>query len=618
MMEVMIILIGWFNTVHHWDESSLGTWKLKIRDTTSGTSGTLNSWQMIIHGMNIDLDYDDDGISNENETLIWGTDPYNEDTDSDGINDYDEIFVYFTNATMADTDLDGLSDSIEISVYQTDPNNEDTDADGLNDGAEINLWQSNPLIFDADEDSDLYYHFNDCNDQDAEINPGKPEKLNGFDDNCDNLIDEGFNFTDRDNDGLKDWPEYHIHNTDYRNADTDGDGLNDGSEVNLYSDLGADPLIFDEDMDGDTWYWFEDCDDNNILRSPGLSEALDSIDNDCDDEVDEDFIDLDTDSDGLSDYDEYYFISTNPNDGDTDNDGLSDGIEVNTYAELGANPLVYDEDSDGDGWYWFQDCDDGDIEISPSLIEMLDNKDNDCDGEIDEDFYTIDSDNDGLSDFEEYHNITSDYNDEDTDGDGINDGVEVLTKMSDPLTFNFDNDDDEYYDFEDCNDLDAEINPSSIELWNGLDDDCNELVDDNLKRENLVLIAPRNQVVYNWDAVNETLIFGLNNIPSQVNTEITWYIGDYDLSENITNKGTRLVINELECGKNKDNLTILLCSNGTSIQQITAIIVDSGVSTEFTWEIDMVVWIPPPTLFENLLSFLTSVLGILLLSLIHI
>jgi hypothetical protein len=66
---------------------------------------------------------------------------------------------------MADSDLDGLSDSVEISVHQTNPNNEDTDSDGLNDGAEVNLWQSNPLIYDADEDSDLYYHFNDCNDQ---------------------------------------------------------------------------------------------------------------------------------------------------------------------------------------------------------------------------------------------------------------------------------------------------------------------------------------------------------------------------------------------------------------------------------------------------------------------
>tara|TARA_B100000900_G_scaffold412360_1_gene433973 strand:+ start:3117 stop:6935 length:3819 start_codon:yes stop_codon:yes gene_type:complete len=600
-----------FNTVHHWDESSLGTWKLKIRDTTSGTAGTLNSWQMIIHGMNIDLDYDDDGISNDNETLIWGTDPYNEDTDFDGINDFDEIFIYFTNATMADSDLDGLSDLVEVSIHMTDPNNEDSDSDGLNDGAEINLWGSDPLIFDPDDDSDFYYHFDDCDDQNPEINPGKPEKLNGVDDNCDNYIDEGFNFTDRDNDGLNDWPEYHIHLTDYKNADTDDDGLTDGEEVNLYSDLGANPLIFDEDMDGDTWYWFEDCDDDNILRSPGLPEALDSIDNDCDDEIDEDFIDLDTDSDGLFDYDEYYFTGTNPNDGDTDDDGLPDGIEVNTYAELGADPLVFDEDNDGDGWYWFQDCADDDNEISPSLNELLDKKDNDCDGEVDEDFYTIDSDNDGLSDYEEYHNITSDHNDEDTDGDGINDGVEVLTKMSSPLIFNYDNDEDNYYDFEDCNDLDASINPSSTEVWNGLDDDCNDLIDDDLKRENLVLVIPRMQEIYNWDAVNETLVFGLNNIPSQVDFDVSWFIGDYDLSDNLSNDGTRLVINELECGKNKDNLTLTLCSNGTGMQKIKAIITDSGITTEFIWEVDMVVWIPPPTFFDNLISFFTSGPGML-------
>ena len=603
-----------FNTVHHWDESSLGTWTLKIRDTTSGSSGTLNSWQMITHGMDIDLDHDDDGISDENETLVWGTDPYNEDTDNDGINDYDEIFIYLTNPNLADSDSDGLTDSVEISVYQTDPNNDDTDDDGLTDGAEINLWQSNPLIYDADNDSDFYYHFDDCDDQNADINPGKPEKLNGFDDNCDNFVDEGYNFTDRDNDGLKDWPEYHIHNTDYKNSDTDGDGIKDGPEVNVYADQGANPLIYDEDSDNDGWYWFEDCDDENSLKSPGLTEILDGIDNDCDNEIDEDFIDLDSDSDGLSDYVEYYNTSTNPNNGDTDGDGLSDGIEVNTYAELGANPLIFDEDNDADGSYWFQDCADDDNERSPSLIEELDKKDNDCDDEIDEDYRIIDSDSDGLSDYEEFNIINSNHNDEDTDGDGINDGSEVLVKMSNPLIFNFDNDDDGYYDFEDCNDLDPEVYPGAIEVWNGLDDDCNEVIDDNLKRQNLVLTVPQTQTIYNWDAVNKTLVIGLNNIPNQVETQITWQIGNFSLSENLSNEDTRLVINQLKCDKNTDNLTILLCGNGTSIQEIKAIIVDSGVTTEFTWEIDMVVWIHPPTFLEFVLSFLTSSIGLVFLS----
>jgi hypothetical protein len=139
-------------------------------------------------------------------------------------------------------------------------------------------------------------------------------------------------------------------------------------------------------------------------------------------------------------------------------------------------------------------------------------------------------------------------------------------------------------------------------------------VDDNLKRTNLVLTIPQTQIIYSWDAVNDTLVFGLNNIPTQVSTEITWKIGDYDLKENISNQGTRLDINSLECGKNKDNLTILLCSNGTSNQQIKATILDSGITTEFVWDIDMVVWIPPPTFTEILLSFFTSSVGLVFIS----
>ena len=40
-----------FNTVHHWGESSMGLWTLKVRDSTSGGMGTLNSWELIFHGV---------------------------------------------------------------------------------------------------------------------------------------------------------------------------------------------------------------------------------------------------------------------------------------------------------------------------------------------------------------------------------------------------------------------------------------------------------------------------------------------------------------------------------------------------------------------------------------
>jgi hypothetical protein len=48
------------------------------------------------------------------------------DTDGDGIPDDREIFMYGTDPTKWDTDGDGISDFAEIFVYGTDPNNPDT------------------------------------------------------------------------------------------------------------------------------------------------------------------------------------------------------------------------------------------------------------------------------------------------------------------------------------------------------------------------------------------------------------------------------------------------------------------------------------------------------------
>ena len=203
----------------------------------------------------------------------------------------------------------------------------------------------------------------------------------------------------------------------------------------------------DNDLDG--YYWFEDCDDEDPNRAPNLPESLDGIDNDCDNPIDEDFWFIDSDLDGLTDYEEFHNYSTDPYDGDSDDDGLPDGAEVNDFD---SDPLGSDSDVDADGWYEFQDCDDDDFERAPDKPESLDGKDNDCDDEIDEDFMGLDSDGDLISDYDEYHNHSTNPVSKDTDRDGLDDGVELLVKMSNPLVFDYDKDEDGFYEFEDCDD----------------------------------------------------------------------------------------------------------------------------------------------------------------------
>jgi hypothetical protein len=61
------------------------------------------------------------------------------DTDSDGLSDDDEINIHGTNPNNPDTDGDGLTDGDEVSVHATDPLAADTDDDGSNDGVEVNM-----------------------------------------------------------------------------------------------------------------------------------------------------------------------------------------------------------------------------------------------------------------------------------------------------------------------------------------------------------------------------------------------------------------------------------------------------------------------------------------------
>ena len=552
----------------------------------------------------LDEDDDGDGLSDYNETEVHKTDPLDSDSDDDGLTDYQEVVTHGTLPLESDTDGDGLGDYEEVFEFGTNPILEDSDADGLNDSEELFVWSSDPLSFDPDNDSDSYYHFLDCDDEDPEANPGMQELLNDKDDDCDGLEDEGFNDTDLDGDGLSDWAEFHLYGTDLNNADSDGDGLSDAQEVEQF---GSDPLFLDIDFDGDGSYWFDDCDDNDTSFSHLLPELLDNLDNDCDDLIDEDFFLIDTDGDGISDYSEFHDYSTNPNNGDSDQDGLPDGIEIKV---LMSDPLTYDPDLDQDGWYHFQDCDDSDFERSPERPEALDGKDNDCDEEVDEEFHDLDSDGDGLSDFSEYHNHSTSPFSADTDQDGIDDRTELMSGLSNPVLSDYDRDEDGFYEFEDCDDLVGSTFPGAKEEWNGIDEDCDGEIDEMVDRMILIKSSQNKSrgtvfssigEIYDgpnsftdgpilWDSANHSFSISLSGIRSSLNSEISWTMAGYPLEVNTSKDGKSFTLLPIDCKFPTSDLQIQICDEGFSTQTVRAVIYEEDYYTELEWDVTVSTW----------------------------
>ena len=100
-------------------------------------------------------DIDGDGLTDDDETNIHGTDPNDADSDDDSLNDGDEVNVHGTDPLDPDSDNDGLCDaarldndgngvdpadaciSDEVNVHGTNPLLADTDGDGINDGLEV-------------------------------------------------------------------------------------------------------------------------------------------------------------------------------------------------------------------------------------------------------------------------------------------------------------------------------------------------------------------------------------------------------------------------------------------------------------------------------------------------
>jgi len=184
-------------------------------------------------------------------------------------------------------------------------------------------------------------------------------------------------FADSDSDGLSDYRESNITNTNPALADTDSDGLNDFVEVNTTL---TDPN--DSDSDDDTL--LDGAEVNTYGSDPK---------------------DTDSDDDGLLDGAEVNTYSTSPIDADSDNDTLTDSQEVLTYF---TNPNLADSDSDG-----LSDA--AELNTYFSLPN------------------TSDTDGDGLTDGDEVNTHNSSPIDSDSDDDTILDGIEVRH-----ATFGFD------------------------------------------------------------------------------------------------------------------------------------------------------------------------------------
>jgi hypothetical protein len=192
-------------------------------------------------------------------------------------------------------------------------------------------------------------------------------------------------------------------------ADLDGDGY-------------GDPAVSAQACSALTGYISDasDCDDSNGQIYPGAPEICNTLDDDCDGLVDEDL--------GSAWY------------ADTDGDGYGNAANAQTACIQPAGYVANNED-----------CDDQNASVYPGALEICNTLDDDCNGQIDE--------NIGAIWFA------------DADGDGFGNASTSIQACTQPTAF--------VADANDCDDNNSAIYPMATEMVNGLDDDCDGLVDDS-------------------------------------------------------------------------------------------------------------------------------------------